>query len=213
MPGVSNQADMIGDYTGQEIAAMSRDDFEAAQAREFAKPSPEPGQTNLAFPVPAATTASAARGEIRIGSSVPARKPSGNVWASNAHGEDFVCPSGQTCKLRPLSPEKLLEAGLLDKISILEAMADKLAKASEGAPPDKVASMPTREEFGELMSVINTLVPLAVSQPTVWPLPAEGMPREDDRIYVDSIDLDDRMAIMNEALKGIRSLATFRRAG
>lgn len=186
MPGTP----VMGDYTAAEIAAMSAAEIEAAQDRDFRKPSKEEPQP-ASPPLPAE-----------------------DVWAirKRQRGNEFVAPSGQRCLLRKVGPETLLEAGILDQVTRLEGLADELVKSAEGAPPT-AKRVPTREEFGELLHVINTIVPLAVEQPRIY---ADGAFNErpddepEDVIYVSDIDLADRVAIMEEALKGIRALDRFR---
>lgn len=188
----------IGDYTAAELREMSREDFEAAQAREFAKPGAAPAEATLSE-----------RGEISLGSSVKPR-PAPNVWASklSSTSYEFTVPSGQTCRLRRLAPEKLLEAGILDKIGILESLADKLVSKSNGEPP-VANTVPTSEEFALLLETINLVVPMVVIEPVVYAdsaVVADG----EEVIRVSDIDLDDRMAILEESVKGITKLSSFR---
>jgi hypothetical protein len=96
-------------------------------------------------------------------------------------------------------------------VNPLEVLAQKLVSESQGLPPEK-ATTPTREDLAELLGVINRVVPLAVAEPTVLPDPAEGEEYDPQALYASDIDLDDRMAIMAEALKGIRALDRFRHA-
>jgi hypothetical protein len=142
--------------------------------------------------------------------------PDGNVWSSKKAGNslDFTCPSGQTCRLRKLTPERLLESGMLDRISRLEGLASELVDRAEGQPP--VRKMPSREDLAMLLETINVVIPLAVEEPQVWAdsateaeITAAGADPA-NVIRCSDIDLDDRMAILEESLKGIRALDRFR---
>lgn len=210
MPGETNT---IGDYTAAEVAAMDAETFKAAQARGFKKDQPvTPEDVAAAYAsartdLPEHVTGRPAAAGVTLGSSVP--QPSGNVWASKrATGEDFTCPSGQTCKLRPLAPERLLEHGILDQVSRLEGIAASLVDTAEGAPPS-AQHMPTAEEFGALLKLINTVVPLAVVEPQVYADDASDAP--DGAIRVSDIDLEDRMAILEKSLSGVKALDSFRK--
>lgn len=147
---------------------------------------------------------------VNLGSSAPAR-PSKNVWASKKKDKtfDFTCPSGQTCRLRPLEPQELLEKGLLDQVTRLEGLAASLVDQAEGKPP-AAKRLPTREELTSVLDVLNLVIPLAVAEPTVLEIPETGQDRHPDGIYADDIDLEDRMAILEESLKGIKALDRFR---
>jgi hypothetical protein len=178
---------MPGDYTSEELQTMPREEFEAAVARGFIRATP-------------ATT--------------PPPVPSADVWrtakeAGKSRTRDFTCPSGQTCRIRPLDPERLLEHGILDKITRLEGLADGLVQTAEGQPP-VLGKVPTREELELLLDTVNIIVPLAVEEPYLSPVPEKGTARNPELIYVDDVDVDDRMAILEEALKGLKQLDRFR---
>lgn len=184
---------MPGDYKDSDLLTMSPEEVAAAAARGWSRPAPEDALIRTE--------------EIRV----RAPQPRGDVWARQKQGNDnlFTCPSGQTCRLRPVSPDRLMLEGILDNVNHLEVLAQKLANDAQGLPPEKAAA-PTREDFAELLAVINKVVPIAVVEPTVLPDPAEGEEWKKGVIYASDIDLDDRMAIMAEALKGIRALERFR---
>lgn len=215
---------MPGDrYTQSELATMPREDFEIAAKYNFESGSVERFKQNLASAdgsKPDAYIATAAgidlsQGEfseqppqINLGSSAPrpAPQPSKNVWGSK-RPKPFVCPSGQTCLLRRLEPERLMEAGLLDRVTRLEGLANELVQTAEGQPPSK-RGLPSTEDFQKLLEVINLIVPLAVVEPKLYAEDDSEAP--EGAIYVTDVDLEDRMAIMEEALKGLRALDRFR---
>ncbi len=179
---------MPGTYTQEELTKMSPEEFAAAHANGFT------------------------RGEVNLGSSVP--QPKKDVWAQRAAGgvgQDFTCPSGQVCRLRDLDVDRLLEAGILDKVSRLEGLAENLVQQAEGAPP-AATKLPTREEWAVLLETINQIVSLAVAEPYVYADPEPGTERTPGLIYVSDIDLNDRIAIMDESLKKVRALDRFRHA-
>lgn len=201
MPGESNT---IGEYTAAEIAAMDAATFQAAKESGFRK-------ALVASPLAQAVAQAEAAG-INLGSSVPARdaQPSGdeNVWGRKRKGDrDFVCPSGQKCRLRRIEIDQLVMAGVLDQVSRLEGLAQNLIDKAEGQPPAKTA-MPTKEDFQALLSLMNVVVPMAVAEPKLY---ADDDPdRPADGIRVSDVDLEDRIAILNEALAGVKLLDNFR---
>lgn len=192
---------MPGDYTDAEVSAMNTNQLVEALNRNWAKPT----------------------SEINLGTSMPtaAPEPRDDVWATKAlhkDGDEFVCPSGQKCLLREVTPDRLLEAGILDKVTRLEGLAEELIRKSSGLPPEKQA-MPSREDLAALLEVINVLMPIAIVEPKIY---LDSEPEQDDEhpngvpaggIRCSNIDLDDRMAIMSEALKSVRRLDPFRNLG
>jgi len=101
--------------------------------------------------------------------------------------------------------------GILDQVTRLEGLAQGLIDQASGLPPEKV-KLPTREEFGELLKLVNKIVPMAVAEPRVYPDDYTD-PVPENAIMVSDIDLMDRVSILNEALKGLEKLDNFRPAG
>lgn len=185
---------MPGDYEIDEIELMSGEEFAAAKARGWTK-------------LPAETS-------VQLGSSVPAPVPVENpdtVWAKRKfnRGNDFTVPSGQRCKLKKLEVEDLLEAGILDQVTRLEGLAQELIDRSSGEPPT-LNKVPNRENLATLLTLVNVVVPMAVVEPKVLPIPQDGEERADGVLYADDIDLMDRIAIMNESLREVAMLDHFR---
>jgi len=141
---------------------------------------------------------------------MPAARPAAEVWGKPTTFP-FTCPSGATCLMRKLEVEALLTAGIIDKVSRLPGLAQELIDKSNIAPPTKPVGdgMPTMEEILMLTKMLDVIVPMAVVEPKVFAVP-EDEDRQVGRIYTDSIDLGDRVAIMNRALKGLVDLDPFR---
>lgn len=215
MPGAAAEENMVGDYTFAELQGMSKADLDAAKARSFKRPDLQVTEFGLAVDV--VSLANQAQEKLqqpqyKVPGSTPRPAARDDVWASaNTRRDDFIAPSGQKCKLRPISPEALLEAGILDRVTRLEGLAATLAEQAEGAPPAK-PKIPGREDFAALIETVNLLVPLAVAEPAVYPDVEKGEEPVEGRIYVSMISLDDRIGIMNEALKELKAMDSFRHA-
>jgi len=205
---------MPGDYTDAEVQSMSTTELVEARVRGWVKPENESSEFSDfrgAAAAAAAQTMNTTPTHINLGNSVPRPEGHADVWKSQAvqsDGYDFVCPSGQKCKMRKLQPERLLETGLLDKITRLEGLAEGLVQAAEGAPPQK-EKMPSREDIAMLIDTVNLLLPMAVVEPKVYANDDDNAP--EGAIRVSDVDIVDRVAIMEEALKGIRALDAFRK--
>lgn len=136
------------------------------------------------------------------------RRPAAEVWGSTEY--DFECPSGAVCRMRKLTPETLVEHGILDKIATLPGYSAEVVERAEGAMPKPQDAMPSKEEVSTIVSVLEILVPLAVVEPRVFPKPAADEERVQGRIYTDSIELMDRIAIMERAVQGVKRYENFR---
>lgn len=165
-------------------------------------------QTNEALSSPAgADLTSSAPVQKTLGSAVPQPEPRADVWSTAKRTTDFTCPSGQTCKMVRLQPQTLLEHGLLDKITRLEGLADDLVQEAEGQPP-KATSVPSSEDLKGVLEVLGMVIPLVVVEPKVYEDDDKEAP--EGAIRVRDIDLEDRMAILEESMRGLKSLDRFR---
>jgi hypothetical protein len=191
---------MPGDQTTPNFAAMTPEQFREWQLSTIDH-TPPPAGADLTSPAPLQTS---------LGSAAPKPEPRSDVWGSKKVAKDFVCPSGQTCRLLPLQPHTLLEKGLLDRIARLEGLSAELVDAAEGQPPASVQA-PTSEELKGVLDLLNLVLPLVIAEPKVYEDDDKDAP--EDAIRVRDIDLDDRMAILEESMKGLKALDRFRPAG
>lgn len=123
---------------------------------------------------------------------------------------DFVTPLGHTCQLRKPDTTELMAAGIIGKINLLKGVAEKLVRMGEGLPPEKIAEVVSEKDLDNLSAVLDTLMPIVVVQPKVWPTPTEEGDFEEGRIYSRDIDLTEKVAIMERCLRDVAKFATFR---
>lgn len=194
-------------YNTTELQAMGADELRAAQANGFRK--------SVVGGYPYVLDES--HNEVSLKTPAPPQsRPAAEVWGSTEY--DFVCPSGAKCRMRKLMPEKLMEHGILDRISSLPGITAEVVEKSEGLPPKPKAanSLPDKEELRAVTQILEVLVPLVVVEPRVYPVPTTDDPngtpdpRVAGRIYTDSIELMDRIAIMERAVQGVKTLEPFR---
>jgi hypothetical protein len=141
------------------------------------------------------------------------RAQSSDPYAIGSWGEsefDFKVPSGQLCRMRKIQPEELVGAGIIDQLTRLPGLVQGEIDKAEGARPADV--MPSSSDIGELLSVLNKLLPLVVIKPTVLPNPEKGEPRVPGAVYVADIELADRIAIMERVTGGVQKFDAFRDA-
>jgi hypothetical protein len=141
----------------------------------------------------------------------PAEEP--DRYSVTSWGEtefDFRTPSGQLCRLKKLDLAELAAAGVLDRVSRLPGIAGALVAQSEGQPPAKEPEKIDADTIKTVVDMTNVIVPMVVVAPKIEPLPEEGEERFKGLIYVDSIEITDRVAIMNRVLGGLAKLDSFR---
>jgi hypothetical protein len=219
-----NQRPVSGGFTRAELAELDNADFEAATTGRLTKEAYLTRQAEAARStgqyVPEAH-------EQRMGQAIfgpdytAPPSPSQNPYAVTAWGqdeEDFVVPSGQRCRLRKVNEEMLLEAGILEKVARLPGLVMQgPIRSGQGKPPvneeKQLQSMlENPEQLRDLMATMNTLVGLVVVAPriVVTPPGEERKPLEPGQVYVESVGLGDRVAIMEQAMGGVKKLDSFR---
>lgn len=129
-------------------------------------------------------------------------------WLTGDVGYDYTLPSGKHCRLRDLPIEDLAAQGILDRMTRLSGITQKLIDTSQGLPPGK--PLEDTRAITELLEVLNIVTPMIVVQPKVWPVPPQGEERKADRIYPESIGLTDRIAILNRSAGGVMKFDNFR---
>lgn len=129
-------------------------------------------------------------------------------WLTGDIGYDYTLPSGKHCRLRDLPIEDLAAMGILDRMTRLSGITQKLIDASQGMPPEKAVE--STRAITELLEVLNVVIPMIVVKPEVWSVPPQGEERKADRIYPESIGLGDRIAILNRSAGGVMKFDNFR---
>lgn len=132
--------------------------------------------------------------------------------------EDFLCPSGQLCRVRNVDMFDLLSGGLLNNVDFLTAIvkdehipnaARRPGQQSEDPSVRAVKALAGNDEDGKNMAAfrdaIDAVVLRVVVKPQLWPIPPEGEARVDGCIYIDSVKTSDKIAIFNWAVTGEKS--------
>jgi hypothetical protein len=192
-------------YTIAELQNMTPEQFAQAQANGLRRLVAAPG-------APAEERPAAAG--VPVASPFPAvvTQPAdaGNVWGRKGSRDEFIVPSGQKCRMKPLQLEELLMEGVLDQVTRLDGLAQELVNLAQGLPPEK-QQMPSRDDMATLLNLVNKVVRLAVAEPRVFEDDDPDAP--EDAIRISDIDLMDRVAILNKALEKVKGLDNFRNAG
>lgn len=141
-------------------------------------------------------------------------------WKMATAGSLLSLPSGNTCLVRTPGLGAFIKQGKIPNSLlgiIQEAMASKGA-STEDVDVDSFLQDP--EKLAGIMQLCDEITVDCVVDPRVYPAPidpstgevlplgAEG--RRDDRLYVDEIDFNDKMAVFNYVAGGTAELEKFR---
>lgn len=146
------------------------------------------------------------------GADVAADPYAPTAWGKNNFLEDVICPSGQMALVRRPGIQGLIMAGALEEMDSLSAVVDeKHIKRVKGQDQVNVESlMGDKEEIAKVIAVADRIVQYVVVKPPLTLPPADDEDREPGVLYVDMVDLDDRLFLMNYAVGGTRDAERFR---
>lgn len=154
------------------------------------------------------------------------------TWGAKSAFVDLTVPSGQTCQVRQPGVENLIAAGVLDNADTLMALVNSKVEKAQGKKPQakRAAADPTQifqqdpkqlvAVFGMIDRIVEHMVvqPVVV-RPVIRTLNEDGtfderpmMPEErnQDTIYTDSVELQDRMFLFQYAIGGGDDIESFR---
>lgn len=159
------------------------------------------------------------------------------AWVSSTY--EFDLPSGGKCLLRKVDPLELGEHGLMDKLDFATTVvmnvhaknanlsnvdrikrdrARREAKAKgldpktvdegddQAAMLEIVKSAENSKAFREVMA---QLIVLAVAAPKMHLAPENEDEKVKGQFYTDAVPFEDKMAIFNQVMKGVRSVEQF----
>jgi len=117
-----------------------------------------------------------------------------------------------TCTARRPGPQGLIKNGILDSLDSLSGIAgDSLLGDAESMKSTAESLRSNPKKLVEMLDVIDKVTVLCVCDPKVSLPPEAGEERDPEVLYVDDVDLDDKMFIMQWAMGGTSDLETFRK--
>lgn len=141
-------------------------------------------------------------------------------------GEDLELPSGNVALVKRPGPAALMAQGLLP--DELTPIVQEAIRKGKGLPPEKQAEMINDpQKVAAMLEGIDKMCALVVLEPAVtfhkkeilddegnpsgkWEIIPEDERDEEEFIYTDEVDFEDKMFIFNFAVGGTRDLTRFR---
>lgn len=134
---------------------------------------------------------------------------SAKAWKQKTStGTPLVVPSGNTCLVRTPGMQVFIKQGLIPNSLmpiVQEAMNKGRAPKNMDFDTDK-----NPELLNEMMDLMDAVTVYCVIEPKVEPAPASEDQRDEDTLYVDEVDFNDKMFIFQFAVGGTSDLAKFR---
>lgn len=147
--------------------------------------------------------------------SVGEDKYSPTVWGGEAY-EDLHLPSGQLCLAKRAGVQGLLQAGIIHDIDPLMGFVkeheERVRKggSSEDSTRQMMDLLKQDDKMESLFHMLDRVVCHVVVKPHVEMAPNDVTRRVRGVVYTDTVDLQDKMFIMNWTVGGAQELAGFR---
>lgn len=112
--------------------------------------------------------------------------------------KDLPLPSGNTCLVKRVSLDTLLRTGKVPN-SLMDIM--KGAIAGRGPTVDTLKEA-TPEQVMDMIAMMDVVVVACVIEPKVYEVPTDDEQRDDEKLYIDEVDEQDKHFIFAWALGG-----------
>lgn len=124
--------------------------------------------------------------------------------------EPLEMPSGNTALVQRPGVQAFLVQGLIP--NSLMSIIQKAMKSNKEPDFDKAFQemMDDPTKLADVFSLADAVTVATVVEPRVLPVPPKGEDRDPDLLYVDQVDLEDKLFILNYAVGGTRDLERFR---
>ena len=160
-------------------------------------------------------------------------KNKGNKYAPTSWGVkkaatiELRVPSGQMCRVRTIGVPGLIEAGILASVDSLTGIVSaEFIKQDENSNPvlDIPGVTDSAGAVKSIMEVMDAVVCMAVVEPAVYAVPMKLVDPDDEdselieapeermdgRVYVDTVDDEDKVFIFQAVIGGTQDLEQFR---
>lgn len=133
-------------------------------------------------------------------------------WKRKKSTFDVQLPSGQLVQVRKLGMKEIVKTGLVSQLDTFTAQLIPNGTNNPEADAGRVILEALKDEkkFEQLEATIDKIISVCVIQPKVMKVPPEGYERNPEAVYIDEIDLDDKMAIFAAVFEGAGDMSDFR---
>lgn len=155
-------------------------------------------------------TASRRNGKQQSGN--PANRPTSVAsWKKSSASPLITMPSGNVMRIRKIGLQAVMATGVMP--NSLMAYADravKKGKKQEVTEADMVNILQDPQQLAEISKFMDDITILCAEEPAVHPLPEEGVEKDDELLYVDEVDEEDKMFLFQVVTGGTTQVETFR---
>lgn len=148
-----------------------------------------------------------------------ASAPEEDKYAVTAWGgpqlEDVTVPSGQLCLCRRPGIEVMIKAGILNDMDSLTSLVmtehlDDGQTKNTVKPEAMIEIMKNPKKAESMFHMLDKVVCFIVVKPEIHMTPNNRNSMKPNLIYAETVDLEDKMFLMNYAVGGTRDVERFR---
>lgn len=131
-----------------------------------------------------------------------------SAWKKARVDEPVELPSGNVVRIRPVGFQAFLKAGLIPNslMGVVQSAIDR----GTAADLDVGSIIKDATRVQEMVDMVDNAVCFVMVEPEVLPAPKNEEDRDEDCLYVDEIDDEDKMYIFGICTGGPRDVETFR---
>jgi hypothetical protein len=138
-----------------------------------------------------------------------------DTWKKSTAQRPLELPSGCVCLVKPIGVVAIMSRGLIPN-PLLAIMTEAMTAAEKGKAAeldvDKLMADVIQDEskLKAMFDMADQITLACVLEPEVHAAPENEADRLEDLLYVDEVDMEDKMFIMNFAMGGSADLEPFR---
>lgn len=138
-------------------------------------------------------------------------KYAANGWKKKKKSTFEIQLDDQLVLVRRLGIPEIVQAGLVAELDTFTPQLLPDGRLNPDEKPENVilGALRDKEKFQKLERTINRVVLMCVIAPRIHPAPEHGVERDEELIYVDEIDFNDRMEIFNKCFVGMGNMSQF----
>lgn len=151
----------------------------------------------------------------KTGSRNPAKATTASAWKKSTLPPLMEMPSGNAMRIRKVGLQMLIKTGTVP--NSLLGIAQKAAAKGQAPGSDAVTDqdmvdiLQDQEKVTQIADFMDKVAILCAAEPIVLPIPDDGVERDEDSLYVDDLDEEDKMFIFQVVTGGTTDIEEFRK--
>lgn len=150
----------------------------------------------------------------KTGSRNPATKATSvTAWKKSTVIPPVELPSGNFIRLKKVGMQTLMRVGIMPNSLMTfatKAVGKGTGQATDMSPEEMAEIAADPKKIEEISTFMDRMVIFVAQEPQVYPAPEGGEPRDEEVLYVDEIDDDDKSFIFQVVVGGTTDLESFR---